>query len=735
MSLVEALTSAAALLRRFPGTAELSADSEAANREVQGLNEDGRRQLRAPLQALLASKQRLTRSASSSSGGGETSRAEAKPPLEAWLPLALAISIPLLSGALPRDERGLCVVPHQHKLKQRRLSSGRRIQNEAGCLVYNTKRACDNCDKPIEDRTWFACAEGCEVDFCSRCHRRLEQTFEGRDVELAAWAGDLVGRVAELVLRSSAAPERLALIRLLAFEWPLGLFQELVRAVADVADARVVHRQDGSNCDIAADSCFWQVLGLLQLLRLANELPAQEVRFGELTLRGPRIPISNFVLGAIDKCDASAEVERWQGRPGGGRSPEQAILEDDTFEVAKDFAVFLAHGCLVPIGFRRRCLKIDAEDALMEAALATSSRRRRAPLAEIHIEVPRAPDSAVLEAVVATLGQAGLSGMRYLAAEFTGETGKGPGVTREFLGLAVACVLKASSKSGSKLWEYNPILRTVWLGEPASDAQEAAEAACIYRSCGVLLGQAVLTGTLLQVAFPCVFFGLLLRAIGSKVVPEPGLPDLATIRPELAKGLQDLLEYEGDGSVADIFSLDWPCGEQLTLENRASHVQDYLKWFFNNRHESQLAPLHEGFRSVLGKCSLLKEHVSAAQLEQILCGAEEPLDVEQVRLRAEAVGWSPSDAPYLDSFWEVLAGLDGEQRRRFALFVSACDRRPPQGWHDFELKVQKNGSGDDRLPTAYTCFNLLLLPRYSSPEVLRSRLLAAAMETEGFGLR
>eukprot|EP00435_Cladocopium_sp_Y103_P055857 s828_g18.t1 len=106
-----------------------------------------------------------------------------------------------------------------------------------------------------------------------------------------------------------------------------------------------------------------------------------------------------------------------------------------------------------------------------------------------------------------------------------------------------------------------------------------------------------------------------------------------------------------------------------------------------------------------------------AVAEQMLCGVEEPLDVQQLR----------------EIFWSVLESLDAEQKRRFVVFVSACGRRPPEGWQHFELQVQRNGDGDDRLPTAYTCFTLLLLPRYSSGEVLRERLLAAITETEGFG--
>lgn len=40
--------------------------------------------------------------------------------------------------------------------------------------------------------------------------------------------------------------------------------------------------------------------------------------------------------------------------------------------------------------------------------------------------------------------------------------------------------------------------------------------------------------------------------------------------------------------------------------------------------------------------------------------------------------------------------------------------------------------GPDRLPTAATCFNLLKMPRYTSEEQLRDRLLMAANNAQGF---
>ena len=127
--------------------------------------------------------------------------------------------------------------------------------------------------------------------------------------------------------------------------------------------------------------------------------------------------------------------------------------------------------------------------------------------------------------------------------------------------------------------------------------------------------------------------------------------------------------------------------------------------------------------------------VDAGQLEQIICGVELPVDVKAIRAGATYKEWFTCDAEYIEFFWEVLHAFRAEDLRRFIVFVSACGRTPPRGWQDLCLTIQANGEGDERLPTAFTCFNLFFLPRYSSKDVMRERLLVAISETEGFGLK
>ena len=50
--------------------------------------------------------------------------------------------------------------------------------------------------------------------------------------------------------------------------------------------------------------------------------------------------------------------------------------------------------------------------------------------------------------------------------------------------------------------------------------------------------------------------------------------------------------------------------------------------------------------------------------------------------------------------------------------------------------VAKNGDSSCRLPSAHTCFNVLLLPEYPDPKILKKNLLLAITEgAVGFGLQ
>jgi hypothetical protein len=66
---------------------------------------------------------------------------------------------------------------------------------------------------------------------------------------------------------------------------------------------------------------------------------------------------------------------------------------------------------------------------------------------------------------------------------------------------------------------------------------------------------------------------------------------------------------------------------------------------------------------------------------------------------------------------------------------AACCRAPVGGLGKLKVLIQRAGPDTDRLPTAHTCFNALLLPEYSSKERMAERLLTAVQNAQGFGLQ
>lgn len=68
------------------------------------------------------------------------------------------------------------------------------------------------------------------------------------------------------------------------------------------------------------------------------------------------------------------------------------------------------------------------------------------------------------------------------------------------------------------------------------------------------------------------------------------------------------------------------------------------------------------------------------------------------------------------------------------MFLTGSDRIPIYGMASLQIVIQSTASGEEYLPVAHTCYNLLDLPQYSSKEVLCARLTQALDNYEGFSL-
>lgn len=85
-------------------------------------------------------------------------------------------------------------------------------------------------------------------------------------------------------------------------------------------------------------------------------------------------------------------------------------------------------------------------------------------------------------------------------------------------------------------------------------------------------------------------------------------------------------------------------------------------------------------------------------------------------------------------FWEIVHDFDDEQKKKFLRFVTGSDRSPLRGMSQLAFTITGTGLDDERLPSSHTCFNDFILPKYSSKELLKGKLLQAIEYHEGFGL-
>lgn len=169
---------------------------------------------------------------------------------------------------------------------------------------------------------------------------------------------------------------------------------------------------------------------------------------------------------------------------------------------------------------------------------------------------------------------------------------------------------------------------------------------------------------------------------------------------------------------------------RVTLDNKEEFVRLYIDYVLNKSVEESFKQFRLGFMKVCGG-SVLKLF-KAHELMAVVIGNEE-YDWHVLEENAEYKNGYKSSDPTIRWFWEVFHELPLEEKKKFLLFLTGCDRIPLQGMKAIKIHIQP--TPDDKfLPVAHTCFNLLDLPQYQTKEKLKYKLLQAIQQTQGFSL-
>lgn len=322
---------------------------------------------------------------------------------------------------------------------------------------------------------------------------------------------------------------------------------------------------------------------------------------------------------------------------------------------------------------------------------------------------------------------------KQLYVEFEGEQGVDEGgVSKEFFQLVVEEIFNPDIG----MFTYEERTRLFWFNSSSFENEGQ------YTLIGIVLGLAIYNNCILDVHFPMVVYRKLMGKKGT-------FRDLADANPVLHQSLKELLDYEGSVeedmmitfqiSQTDLFgnALMYDLRENgdkipVTNDNRKEFVSQYADYILNKSVEKQFKAFRRGFHMVTNE-SPLKYLFRPEEIELLICGSRN-LDFLALEETTEYDGGYNRDSRIIKEFWETLHSFGEEQKRLFLQFTTGTDRAPVGGLGKLKMIIAKNGPDTDRLPTSHTCFNVLLLPEYSSKEKLRERLLKAITYAKGFGM-
>ena len=275
---------------------------------------------------------------------------------------------------------------------------------------------------------------------------------------------------------------------------------------------------------------------------------------------------------------------------------------------------------------------------------------------------------------------------------------------------------------------------------------KAAESLQWYTFLGRILGKALYHGILVDVNFASFFLSKWLGKGNSYLDDLSGLESLDK---EVYRNLLWLKHYTGD--IERDLTLDFtvtdeefgvkethelvPNGRNIavTRENRLEYIYRVSHYRLNEQIRLQSEAFLSGLTDLIDLRWL--RMLNREELRVLISGSEGEIDLVDLRKHTVLGGYHEKDE-IVDMFWTCLESFSHPQRKAFLKFVTSCPSTPLLGFAQLNPNLGIRFGGDDtsRLPTSSTCVNLLKLPRYTTYEQCREKLLYAIESGAGFDL-
>ncbi|CAK7240621.1 MAG: ubiquitin-protein ligase (E3) [Sporothrix thermara] len=347
----------------------------------------------------------------------------------------------------------------------------------------------------------------------------------------------------------------------------------------------------------------------------------------------------------------------------------------------------------------------------------------------------------------------------------------GGGVTKEFLTCALMQVLSPEEElfesnaenaiypSPTKFDQTRVSLKNKGIAEGSAEWDEKmASLMKRYEFIGRMIGKCLYEGILIDFVF-AGFFLLKWALSATDSVYRANLNDLREMDEALYQGLLTLKNYPGD--VTD-FGTDFTVEDQVsrkgsrvltetrnlipngdnipvTNENRLLYIS------YVARHRLMVQP-HLVTKAFLRGLGTIIDPVwlrmfNQNELQRLVGGDSSEIDVEDLRRNTVygglyVIGDDHEEHPTVKLFWDVVQSLPDDDRRLLLKYVTSTPRAPLLGFSQLSPKfsIRDGGADEARLPSTSTCINLLKLPRYSTKETLREKLLYAIRSNARFDL-
>lgn len=220
---------------------------------------------------------------------------------------------------------------------------------------------------------------------------------------------------------------------------------------------------------------------------------------------------------------------------------------------------------------------------------------------------------------------------------------------------------------------------------------------------------------------------------------------------DLDTSLYDSLQWMLDNDITDViyetFSVTTstdvnipliPNGDKINVNNanKAQYITLLSSWKTSFAVMNNLTSFLTGFHTLIPKEILLEIGVTCDELCVMLNG-KASVDIDELRAYCIYQSNRPDfseDHPSVVNFFRLFREIPEDEQRLLLKFFTGSTKVPLDGY-DPPLNITEGVDMDENsLPRAHTCFNQIVLPKYTSYDIMKLRVLFAIHNTEGFEL-